>query len=133
MKNANPNAGQPPRGKILVVDDSSDILETTRMMLEIKKYAVVTTTDANQVEALVKQERPVLLILDYVMQDLDFSGVCRRLKQDPATRDIKILAFTCISEESRVASMYRSGIDDYLCKPFEMQVLFNKVEKLLSV
>ena len=126
-------------GKILVVDDDSDILDAVTMILESQGYEVVTAQDGIEALANLKAEKPALMILDMLMPKMDGFAVCKEL-QDPRWskyRDVPILILTSVREEaSRRRYELETGlelnVDDYVEKPMAPDILLDRVEKLIK-
>jgi CheY-like chemotaxis protein len=83
--------------KMLVVDDDIDFQEATTTLLEAKGYAVVTASNGEEGYQKAKTEKPNLMLLDVMMaHDNEGFEVARKLKEDPATKDIPIIMITAI-------------------------------------
>jgi CheY-like chemotaxis protein len=115
--------------KILVADDDPSILEAIELMLELENYEVETTVDG---EVIYKMEKdyPDLLLLDIWMSGQDGREICKYLKKDPHTKNIPIILISASKDIKKSAE--ESGADDFLAKPFEMDELLGKVDKLLK-
>ena len=118
---------------ILVVDDDQETLELIKDILTANKYKVIDVDNGFAAGMWAIQEKPELIVLDFLMPRVDGFDVCRTLKKNPKTKKIKILALTCLTAESQIERMYEYGIDDYLAKPFEINELLSRVNKLLSI
>ncbi len=125
--------------KILVVDDDPDILDAVTMILESQGYQVVTARDGIEGLANLKAEKPDLMVLDLLMPKMDGWAVCKEL-QDPRWskyKDIPILILTSVREDaSRRRYELETGleldVDDYVEKPFNPDVLLERVSKLIK-
>lgn len=118
--------------KILVVDDSPTELQLMVEPLLARGYRVITAT--NGIEALdaVARELPQLILLDVLMPGKNGFQVCRQLKSDPATRDIKILIVSSKNQESDRFWGLKQGADEYLAKPFTEEALLGHISALLG-
>lgn len=118
--------------KILVVDDSPTELHMMVEPLINRGYRVITAT--NGIEALeqVAKELPSLILLDVLMPGKNGFQVCRQLKADPATRDIKIILVSSKCQESDRFWGLKQGADEYLAKPFNDEILLNHISVLLG-
>ncbi len=125
--------------KILVVDDDPDILDALTMILESQGYQVVTARDGIEGLANLKAENPDLMVLDLLMPKMDGWAVCKEL-QDPRWskyKDIPILILTSVREDaSRRRYELETGleldVDDYVEKPFNPDILLDRVSKLIK-
>ncbi len=117
------------RGSILVVDDDPDIVDLLREVLEINDYRVETAVGAGAL-SLARDARPDLILLDLHMPGMDGVEVSRRLRADPATSSISIIALSAAHDlRERAAEM---AADDYLDKPFELSKLLACVDRWAS-
>lgn len=115
--------------KIFIADDDEAIVDATTMMLEFMGYEVSHTLNGAAVESALDY-RPDLLLLDIWMSGVDGRDVCRQIKANPDTMDIPVLMISA-SREIRESAL-ASGANDFLAKPFDMDVLIAKIESLTS-
>lgn len=118
--------------KILVIDDDLAINELIRVNLELAYYTVISAFDGNKGYALAKQEEPDLIVLDVMMPEVDGYTVAKRIRENPSTKDIPIIMLTALNMLQNKAQGFNIGVDDYLCKPFEMEELLMRVKALLK-
>ena len=115
---------------ILIVDDDPDIVLVLRAMLEDAGYIVVATDTASELMGLLKRETPDLILLDMLLSGHDGREIVAWLKARPDTGRIPILMLSAHPTAERDAQS--AGADDFLAKPFEMEVLLAKVAKHLE-
>ena len=119
--------------KILVVDDEPDIVRAVVRIMEARDHTVRTAHDGFEALEKVREEPPEVIILDLNLPGMNGFEVCKRLRDDPATRAIPIVmmtaAYVSIEDARRGHS---SGADEYVVKPFLREVLIHNVERLLS-
>lgn len=118
--------------KILVIDDDPAINELIKVNLELSGYNVVQAYDGINGFALSKQELPNLIILDCMMPEVDGFTTAQRIRQNDNTKNIPILMLTALSQLNDKVKGFNIGVDDYLCKPFEMEELQVRVRALLK-
>lgn len=118
--------------KILVIDDDIAINELIKVNLELAYYKVVSALDGNKGYALAKQELPDLIILDVMMPEVDGYTVAKRIRENPSTKDIPIIMLTALNMLQNKVQGFNIGVDDYLCKPFEMEELLVRIKALLK-
>ena len=116
--------------KIIVVDDNQDILEVTKLILEIENYEVLTIEDPHSIITAIRDYRPELVILDVMMGDIDGRDVCHHLKTSSDTRHIPVLMFSAVHGFKSITEN-RCAADDFIAKPFDVQLLLTKVGRLL--
>jgi DNA-binding response OmpR family regulator len=117
---------------IVVADDEEDILELVALGLERAGYVVHRAVDGEQALALMREHRPNVAILDVAMPKLDGFELTRRLRNDPATSEIKIVLLTARVQEADVDAGLAAGAHDYVTKPFSPQELQERVAVLLQ-
>ena len=118
--------------KILVVDDDTAINELIKVNLELNGYDVIQAYDGIEGFALAKQEVPNAIILDCMMPDVDGFTVAQRIRQNEDTKEIPILMLTALSQLKDKVTGFNIGVDDYLCKPFEMEELQVRLRAILK-
>ena len=119
------------REKILVIEDEPDILEVLDYNLRREGYVVSTSRDGAQGLELAARENPDLILLDLMLPGMDGVEVCRRLRQDPVTRDLPIIMVTAKGEESDRILGLGVGADDYIVKPFSPREVIARVQAVL--
>jgi CheY-like chemotaxis protein len=128
------------RAKILVVDDDLDFIEISKLSLESQGYQVLSAFNAKEGWKMVEKEKPDLIILDLMMERLD-SGMAlsQQIKNHPKYGPIPILMLTSISRDTGMDFAPRTAedlkqlnVDDFSSKPIKVQVLLERVRKLLT-
>ena len=118
--------------KILVVDDSPTELQLMVEPLIDQGYQVITATNGLEALEQVAKELPSLILLDVLMPGKNGFQVCRQLKSDPATKDIKIIIVSSKCQESDRFWGLRQGADEYLGKPVNDETLLKHISALLG-
>ncbi len=125
--------------KILAVDDDPDILDVITTVLEAQGYVVVTARDGEDGLEKLKKEKPQLMILDLLMPKKDGFAVLKDIKDPRWSKyaGIPILVLTSVREEAarrryELETGLELGVDDYLEKPIDPNVLSERVGKLLK-
>jgi CheY-like chemotaxis protein len=116
--------------KILVVDDSKLVTDIVRMRLQMFGYDVRLAHSGEEALELISQEVPDLMVLDVQMPGIDGYEVCRRLRDDPALDDLRIIMLTS-SDDKHAA--FEAGVDDYLNKDIDLLNLPNRVKLVLEM
>lgn len=116
--------------KILVVDDEQDILEFLQVILEEEGCEVVTTEKAEYVEKLRNGGLPNLILLDVLLSGKDGREIVKHLKSQDSTRHIPVIMFS--AHPSAEATARSSGADDFIAKPFEIDLLLEKIQSFLQ-
>ena len=117
------------RPHVLVVDDSSDIVNMVSGVLRAIGYAVITAPDGAQAMKLAVAERPRLILLDVNMPVVDGRQTLALLKGDPNTRDIPVIMATAEQLGKDVEDAFALGAVDYIVKPIRIPLLVEKVRQ----
>ncbi|HHI79914.1 MAG TPA: response regulator [Planctomycetes bacterium] len=117
--------------RILVVEDEEDIRELIAYHLRREGYEVLQAHNGLDALSLIKEKNPDLVLLDLMLPGMDGIEICRRMKQDPLTRDVCIIMVTAKEEESDQVLGLGLGADDYVTKPFRPRALMARVEAVL--
>jgi CheY-like chemotaxis protein len=112
-------AGEP----ILIVDDNPVNLKLARVLLTSVGYQVRTAEDATEALAVLEKFDPRLILMDIQMPGVDGLELSRRLKADPATKEILIVALTAYAMKGDREKALAAGCDGYLAKPINTRTL----------
>ena len=116
---------------ILIVEDEEPIQVVLRYNLEAEGYRVRSCMRGEDAFFLIGEERPDLILLDWMLPGVSGIEVCRLLRAKPETRDVPIVMLTARSEEAERVRGLATGADDYLVKPFSMPELLARVKSIL--
>ncbi len=117
--------------RVLAIEDEPDILTVLEYNLSREGFAVVTASNGEDGVRAASREKPDIVLLDLLLPGLDGIEVCRKLKQDAATRNIPIIMLTAKGEESDVVLGLGMGADDYVTKPFSPKELMARIRAVL--
>lgn len=117
--------------KILIVEDEEDIRELIHFHLYKNKYDVCEATNGHDAINMALSEKPLLIILDIMIPEIDGLSVCRELKENPETKDIKIIFLSAKGEEEDIIKGLELGADDYITKPFSPKILMARIQTVL--
>jgi DNA-binding response OmpR family regulator len=120
-------AGQDRPARVLIADDNPQGVELLEAYLGETDYDTDTAADGEETLRKVRSWQPDLILLDVMMPKISGFEVCKRLRADPATRDIAILMVTALDQPSDVDRAVDVGTNDFLTKPI------NKTDLLLRV
>jgi CheY-like chemotaxis protein len=117
---------------ILIVDDNPVNLKLVRILLAGEGYEVRTAADAEEAMLVLKESIPRLILMDVQLPGIDGLELTRRLKTDPATRDIKILGLTAYAMKGDEEKILAAGCDGYISKPIDTRTLPGVIEFYLE-
>ncbi len=106
-------------GKVLLADDVPENLSVLTAALEPEGYEVLAAPSGAAALKVAGRARPDLILLDIMMPGMDGLETCRRLKNDPATRDIPVIFITARAEMDSLVGGFEAGAVDYIVKPFQ--------------
>jgi CheY-like chemotaxis protein len=121
------------RPKVLVVDDNQQNLELLQAYLEDLDCVTIPACDGQEALNLIGSEPPDLILLDVMMPRMSGFEVCKRIKNDPKTRDIPVIMVTALNEFGDIERGIDSGTDDFLSKPVNKLELLTRVKTLLKL
>ena len=104
---------------IIIVDDNPTNLKLVKVLLLKEGYQVQTAADAEEAMKLIEQSKPRLILMDIQLPGMDGLELTRRLKADPATKGIKILALTAFAMKGDDEKAKAAGCDGYISKPID--------------
>lgn len=114
---------------ILVIEDEPDILEFLSDLLSLEGFRVVLTGRGEDLERVLSTGFPDLILLDVFLSGKDGRNIARHLKSQEQTRCIPIIMFSAYPGTE--ASAQATGADDFLPKPFDMDILLSKIRAIL--
>jgi CheY-like chemotaxis protein len=118
--------------KLLLAEDEPDVQLIARLALKKAGFDVVTVGNGHDALARVAVEHPDVILLDWMMPDMDGFETCRRLKADPATAAIPVIFLTARVQEAEVARALALGAAGCIGKPFDALALGQQVKDLLA-
>jgi two-component system phosphate regulon response regulator PhoB len=116
---------------VLIVDDEFAIRDMIRMALELAEYRCLEAENIQQAYTQVLDERPDIVLLDWMLPGGSGLELLRRMKRDDTTRDILVIMLTAKTSEDNVIQGLDVGADDYMTKPFAPRELIARIKALL--
>lgn len=120
-----------PDARILIVDDEEAIREMISVSLELAGFTWLEADNAQSAHGLVVDERPDLILLDWMLPGVSGIELARRMKRDPATNEIPIIMLTAKTDEDNKIQGLDAGADDYITKPFSTRELISRINAVL--
>lgn len=120
--------------RVVVIDDEQKIRRMIQMIfLAEDDFEVRTAASGFEAGTIISNWEPDIILLDFLMPQVDGFEVCRRLKADDKTKDIPIIAITVLKGEKELKKMRNAGITDYISKPFKSEELVQKIRHHLHI
>jgi len=118
--------------RILIVEDQEDNRRIVRDMLRHAGYQTDEATTGESAIASVNEQAPDLILMDVQLPGLDGYATTRRIKSDPALRQVPIIAVTSFALSGDDVKARQAGCDDYIAKPYSPRALLQRVKTLLG-
>jgi len=122
------------RRRVLIVDDDPRIVDLIRDVLaedsSLEVHSAATGYDAG---LLTERLKPDLIVLDYMLPDVNGNVVCERVRANPDLAETKILLVSGVVNREEVQGLLEAGADDFCAKPFRIDELVGKIHALLGV
>ena len=118
--------------RVLVVDDNHDAADTLAMLLEMMGHDVKTANDGLEAIKVAKSELPQVVLLDIGMPGMNGYDVARKLREQPETRGVVLVAMTGWGQDEDRARSKEAGFDHHLVKPVEPSVLSTLLAQLAA-
>ncbi len=120
--------------RILVVDDDEQIVELFVDVLERDgRFDVRTASTGYDAGILSQQFRPDLMILDYMLPDVNGNVVCNTARDNPVLANMKIIIVSGVVNQDEIDDLLQSGADDFVKKPFNIERLMSRINELLEI
>lgn len=118
--------------RVLICDDEPYIVESVSYVVRRAGFDVLTAEDGDEALAAARREKPDLMFLDIMMPGIPGDEVCRRLKQDPATRGTHVVILTARGQEEDERRAMEMGADEFMTKPFSPRKLRARILQVLG-
>lgn len=120
--------------RVLVVDDDPAIVEMLVELLERDgRFEVETAATGFDAGLKTRSFRPDVIVLDYMLPDINGNAVCRSIRSDESLGDVKIIIVSGVVEREHVDNLLADGADDFIQKPFSIEQLVNRICELVHV
>ena len=120
--------------KILVIDDEPEISELVKDLIRDKfPNEVRVVYDGFSAGRILNDFMPDLVVLDLLLPGINGFEVCKEIKRDPFLKDTKVLTVTGYDTEEHRKKIFEAGADDYLPKPMDIKIFYEKIAKLLGI
>jgi two-component system cell cycle response regulator DivK len=118
--------------RILVMEDDDDTQGMVRFLLEYKGYEVLVAKDGKHGLEIAHHDKPDLILLDLAMPEMDGWSVAHKLKGDPETKAIPVIAVTAYTMSSDRRMALNAGCDGFVGKPMNVPEFIAEIEKFLG-
>ena len=115
--------------QIMLVDDERDVLDLLKLTLISEGFEVRTCWNGENLNTLIGENKPDIVLLDIKMKDVDGTEICQMIKNNPATHDIKIILFSANDNLELIEK--KCGADGSLAKPYNKKIARQMFQKVL--
>lgn len=120
--------------RILIVDDDPEIVELFVEVLERDgRFEVRTASCGYDAGILTQQFHPDLIVLDFMLPDINGNVVCETIRSNPELAETKIIAISGLIEEDKIRDLFKAGIDEFIRKPFKISELVGRIGDMLGL
>lgn len=119
------------KARVLIVDDEPDIVESIKFNLELEGFECLVAHDGEDALLKAKREKPNLILLDIMLPKINGYKIARLLKFDQSYKDIPIIMLTARTQKTDIQLGEETGADEYVTKPFDMEMLVGLAKKYL--
>lgn len=122
-----------PGELILIIEDNEKNRKLCRDVLQVKGYRTIESETAEDGLKLAVEQNPALILMDIQLPGMDGITAMKRLKTDPGTKDIPIIAITASAMTNNRQTMLAEGFDGYQTKPISLKDFLGEIERVLQV
>jgi excisionase family DNA binding protein len=120
--------------KVLVVDDDAEIVELIVDVLDRDgRFETETASSGYEAGIATERFRPELILLDYMLPDVNGNIVCQAIRGNPQFENIKIIVVSGVVKRDEIAQLIKSGAEDFIRKPFDVTELTGKITAVLQM
>lgn len=125
---------QSGKRRILVVDDDPQIVELfTDLLGSRDRFEVRSAATGYDAGVMTEQFQPELIILDYMLPDINGNVVCETIRKNPKMAGTKIIIVSGVVKREEIEGLLEAGADDFIKKPFDVGQLMSRIDELLLV
>ena len=119
--------------RILVVDDDPSIVRIIGEMLEREdRFEVRTASTGYDAGMMTREFRPNIILLDYMLPDVNGNVVCQRIKADPDLADTRVVIISGVVRQEEIDELMAAGADAFIPKPFQVDALIECIDGVLT-
>lgn len=120
--------------KVLIVDDDAEIIELIVDVLNRDgRFETKTASSGYEAGMATQRFRPDLILLDYMLPDVNGNVVCQTIRKNPEFENIRIIIVSGVVKQEEIAQLLKSGAQDFIRKPFDVDELTGKITSVLQM
>jgi len=122
------------RKKVLIVDDDAEIVELmTDVLVRDGRFDIKTAASGYDAGIMTQQFLPDLILLDYMLPDVNGNVVCETIRKNPEFESIKIIIVSGVVKRDEIDQLLKSGAEDFIRKPFNIAELTDRIAAVLQM
>jgi DNA-binding response OmpR family regulator len=120
--------------KVLIVDDDAEIIELiVDVLVRDGRFETETASSGYEAGISTQQFRPDLILLDYMLPDINGNVVCQTIRKNPEFESIKIIIVSGVVKRDEIDQLLKSGAEDFIKKPFDIAELTDRITTVLQM
>jgi excisionase family DNA binding protein len=120
--------------KVLIVDDDAEIVELiVEVLRRDGRFETETASSGYEAGIATQRFRPELILLDYMLPDVNGNVVCQTIRKNPEFESIRIIIVSGVVKQDEIAQLLKSGAQDFIRKPFDVAELTGKIAAALQI
>ncbi len=120
--------------KVLIVDDDQEILELmVDVLVRDGRFEIRTASSGYDAGMVTQQFRPDLIVLDYMLPDVNGNVVCRTIKSNPEFENTRVIIVSGVVNQDEIDDLLDSGAEEFIKKPFNISQLVEKISGVLQI
>jgi len=120
--------------KVLIVDDDAEIVELiSDILMRDGRFDIKTASSGYEAGMLTEQFRPDLILLDYMLPDVNGNVVCQTIRRNPEFEGTKVIIVSGVIKQEEIEHLLKSGAEGFVKKPFTISELTDKINTVLQV
>jgi len=120
--------------KVLIVDDDAEIVELiVEVLSRDGRFETETASSGYEAGMATERFRPELILLDYMLPDVNGNVVCQTIRKNPEFENIRIIIVSGVVKQDEIAQLLKSGAQDFIRKPFDVTELTSKITTALQI
>ena len=120
------------RKTVLVIEDNEMNMKLVRVLLQMGQYDILEAADAESGIPLARAHKPDLILMDVHLPGMDGLSATRIIKQDPALKQIRVIALTSYAMEGDEKKAIEAGCDGYITKPIDTRTFLDTIKKFIN-
>jgi CheY-like chemotaxis protein len=115
--------------KVMIIDNDLDVLDVMQEVLIYEGFSVTAYQRTDNILSVVEQEKPDVILIDYILEGINGGEICHQMKVNPATSELPVIIISAYPKV--ILSLGTYGCDKFIAKPFDLEELVSSIKHLL--